>query len=142
MITMKQETYKKGYYIPSLQKTITVTKGQQFDEDGLVGLALKEYYGEDVIKDGETKSTIEKTLEGGAGGGLTTEQADAVAVIESVDRTDAQIKTGIEKIADVSSSASEIDESVSNSNKIVVLTQAEYDALTTPETDVFYAITE
>ena len=93
---MRQETFKKSYYIPAFGKSIEIRRNQDIDEEGVLGKELLAQYCEDCILEGETKSLMEKVASGDIGGSsLTTEQTAA-----------------IEKIAGLNSSASEIDLSV------------------------------
>lgn len=102
---MRQETFKKSYYIPAFGKSIEIRRNQDIDEEGVLGKELLAQYGEDCILEGETKSLMEKVASGDIGGSLTTEQTDA-----------------IEKINGLQSSASKIDDLVQNGaekNKLI-----------------------
>ena len=107
---MRQETFKKSYYIPAFGKSIEIRRNQDIDEDGILGKELLAQYGEDCILEGETKSLMEKVVSGeigGSGTSLTTEQIAALGKIEGLQ-----------------SSASEIDNMVTNG-----ATQADLDTL-------------
>ena len=100
---MRQETFKKSYYIPAFGKSIEIRRNQDIDEDGILGKELLAQYGEDCILEGETKSLMEKIASGdisGSGTSLTTEQTDA-----------------IEKIKGLEASASEIDGNIRGEKK-------------------------
>ena len=102
---MRQETFKKSYYIPAFGKSIEIRRNQDIDEDGILGKELLAQYGEDCILEGETKSLMEKVASGDIGGSsLTTEQTAA-----------------IEKIAGMNSSAREIDGKVIPIDTIALL---------------------
>ena len=92
---MRQETFKKSYYIPAFGKSIEIRRNQDIDEEGVLGKELLAQYGEDCILEGETKSLMEKVASGDIGTSLTTEQTAA-----------------IEKIERLVASAKEIDDSI------------------------------
>ncbi len=94
---MRQETFKKSYYIPAFGKSIEIRRNQDIDEDGILGKELLAQYAEDCILEGETKSLMEKVASGDIGGSLTAEQTAALVKIEGL-----------------KASASEIDDVVSN----------------------------
>ena len=80
---MRQETFKKSYYIPAFGKSIEIRRNQDIDEDGILGKELLAQYGEDCILEGDTKSLMEKVVSGdigGSGTSLTTEQIEALTI--------------------------------------------------------------
>lgn len=105
---MRQEKFKKSYYIPAFGKSIEIRRNQEIDEEGILGKELLAQYAEDCILEGETKSLMEKIASGdigGSGSSLTTEQTAALGKIE-----------GLEALA------SEIDGSVKRKqNKVILL---------------------
>ena len=72
IMRMRQETFKKSYYIPVFGKSIEIRRNQDIDEDGILGKELLAQYGEDCILEGETKSLMEKVASVGIGGSSLT----------------------------------------------------------------------
>ena len=66
---MRQETFKKSYYIPVFGKSIEIRRNQDIDEDGVLGKELLAQYAEDCILDGETKSLMERVASGALASG-------------------------------------------------------------------------
>lgn len=97
---MRQETFKKSYYIPAFGKSIEIRRNQDIDEEGVLGKELLAQYGEDCILEGETKSLMEKVASGDIGGGVD---------LTPTGITSTQAKDAIYKAHSIGSSASEID---------------------------------
>ena len=99
---MRQETFKKSYYIPAFGKSIEIRRNQDIDEDGILGKELLAQYGEDCILEGETKSLIEKIASGeigGSGTSLTTEQIAAIEKIEGLEASASEIDGSVKSMA-------------------------------------------
>ena len=88
---MRQEKFKKSYYIPAFGKSIEIRRNQDIDEDGILGKELLVQYGEDCILEGETKSLMEKVASGDIGGSLTTEQTAAIEKINGLEASASEI---------------------------------------------------
>jgi len=73
---MRQETFKKSYYIPAFGKSIEIRRNQDIDEEGILGKELLAQYAEDCILEGETKSIMEKV----ASGALTSDRGIYVII--------------------------------------------------------------
>lgn len=114
---MRQEKYKKSYYIPTFGRSVEVRAGQYIDPDGILGKDLLKYYGEDCIMDGDDKSLMEKVASGDIGGtSLTTEQIAALSkaeVLVDTGLTDAELLASqlkAHELVGLEASASEIDD--------------------------------
>ena len=93
---MRQETFKKSYYIPAFGKSIEIRRNQDIDEEGVLGKELLAQYGEDCILEGETKSLMEKIVSGDISGtSLTTEQTEALGKIDGLEVSASEINNGI-----------------------------------------------
>lgn len=97
---MRQETFKKSYYIPAFGKSIEIRRNQDIDEEGVLGKELLAQYGEDCILEGETNSLMEKVASGdigGSGTSLTTVQTAAIAKIEGLEASASEIDGSVNK---------------------------------------------
>ena len=97
---MRQETFKKSYYIPAFGKSIEIRRNQDIDKDGILGKELLAQYGEDCILEGDTKSLMEKIASGdigGSGTSLTTEQTAALGKIEGLEASASKIDNSLVK---------------------------------------------
>ena len=119
---MRQETFKKSYYIPAFGKSIEIRRNQDIDEEGVLGKELLAQYGEDCILEGETKTLMEKVVSGEIGGSgisLTTEQTAAIAKIKGLEASASEIDLVTEKNVYPSMSTEEIQEVINKKGKIV-----------------------
>ena len=105
---MRQETFKKSYYIPAFGKSIEIRRNQDIDEEGILGKELLAQYGEDCILEGETKSLMEKVASGNIGTNLLPDGLTAEQGKEAIEQAHLS-KDALGKIEGMQSLGKEID---------------------------------